>query len=101
MDDLEIAIDITNTEKHGGCNCDDDVGHVCEQCFLHAVLCECRREMERLTDLKRTCQCSEEDQCMFARERDEWRGQCNYWRRKYGEAQDELVDLAARAAGGE
>jgi hypothetical protein len=60
-----------------------------------------KAEIERLTDIKRTCQCSEEDQCLFARERDEWRGQCNYWRRKYGEAQDELVDLAARAAGGE
>jgi hypothetical protein len=32
-----------------------------------------KAEIERLTDLKRTCQCSEDDQCMFARERDECR----------------------------
>ena len=29
------------------------------------------KEIERLRDLKRTCQYSEDDQCLFARERDE------------------------------
>ena len=40
---------------------------------LSRQLMEARAEIERLTDLKRTCQCSEDAQCMFARERDECR----------------------------
>jgi len=32
---------------------------------------EAANEIERLRDIKRTCECSLEDQCMFARERDE------------------------------
>ncbi len=32
-------------------------------------------ENERLRDLKRTCECGEDEQCMFARERDEARAE--------------------------
>lgn len=32
-----------------------------------------KEENKRLRDLKRTCECGEDDQCMFARERDEAR----------------------------
>lgn len=42
---------------------------------LGVQLEEQQEEIKRLTDLRRTCQCSEEDQCMFARERDEARAE--------------------------
>jgi len=80
-------------------------GRVCDMHTYQRMLAKQQSEIELL---RRQCdQLSElvdvdrAETQRLTRERDEWRGPCNYWRRKYGEAQDELVDLAARAAGGE
>jgi hypothetical protein len=44
QEDLNIAIEVNDPSRLvDGCGCDPDVGHVCECCFTHSVLCECRR----------------------------------------------------------
>jgi hypothetical protein len=50
--DIEIAINMIDPERLvDGCQCDPEVGHICESCFIHSVLCDCKREIERLRDL--------------------------------------------------
>ena len=43
--DLETALHLVNTVEGGGCNCDPDVGHECEACFIHGVLCQCKERL--------------------------------------------------------
>lgn len=49
-------------------------------------------QIERLRDLKRSCECSEEDQCSFARERDEAREAARWLYRHHVLMNDGVVD---------
>lgn len=57
-----------------------ELAEALEGCEWEVPLCaakDCVKaadELERLTDLKRTCECSEDEQCLFAREGDKARG---------------------------
>ena len=45
QDDLREALHLMNTEETGGCNCDPEVNHQCETCFIHGVLWELKQRL--------------------------------------------------------
>jgi hypothetical protein len=47
---LDIAIGVYDRDgSDDGCQCDPDVGHICEQCFAWDAMCGAKREIESLT----------------------------------------------------
>jgi chromosome segregation ATPase len=58
--DLEIAMNLCDPSKLvDGCKCDPESGYICECCFTHSTLAQCKRDITRLTAqvdrLNKTC----------------------------------------------